>query len=482
MPLNNGSNVVHDVEPIILMKPTRSGKKICYKSVKSDLTKTKFYMSKKPQNTREVRMEEGYFISNSDLKGFLKKLSAIAVEKKFKTPYNQTIYLNNDDHEVPFNFSVRARKYDDRTTGRKFFPNTSGEWRFEIKQSMYNMSRWREKIVLVSRLDNILKKLKNKTLSMPFPVSAYLSPHVAATYRRIHYHLRENDKFRITIDTNLKYYIFRNPKEAIKRGSEDISRIELKFPKNLLDSPIHKQIRGEISKLKGSRPLSKKQVAYNIQYKYLKKKYKKWPVNPDTEIEAKMLLDADKQNIFHELKNDFRGNKVKGFSLVKNHEYGWEYHTLARYIITEDGRHIRLNNDMKTKHVVYKSKQVVMNDPFGLGCILKRREIKKKNVPDNLLNKPFLLSRRSRKTFIVQNTKTKSVYIILTDRSSVDGDRKDLYQMEIEKVCSRPSLSEQKAYVEDIANITNYVIKKYKHIKPTTLTKQEWVNFKRKLP
>ncbi len=306
---------------------------------------------------------------------------------------------------------------------------------------------------------------------MPFTTFKPLAPHVAATYRRDHYYLKKNGSFRITVDRDIKYYSFISLEKAVQRDSENIIRVEPKFPESFMNSPLHRKILRELATFNAVYPPSKRHTVYNAEYKYLKNRYKQWVSNSDTEIESKLSLSLSQQSVFTKIKNDFRKNLIKQFGLIKNHEDSWEYTNFQRYVITEDKGYIRLRQDLK--HVTYKSDQVIMKDPFGLGCILKRREVDRK-TPKTLLDRPFILKRRTRKTFIVKNKVNKNTYIILIDRTSVGKDY--LCQIEIEHISRKPSLSQEQLIVRDIAYMTNYIIKKYPFLKPTTLTKHEWAN------
>lgn len=426
--------------------------------------------NKKPISNVVNRIEEGYFIEKAKLSSFKKKLNLIFENQSAETPYNQTIYFNNKDHEVPFHFSIRARRYVSRPTGKTFSPSLNDLWKFEIKETLHHSSRKRKKHGQSMKLKEIIERLKKKS-SLPFPVLRPLVPYVGATYKRKHYHPVDNAAFRVTIDTDLKYYIFSKSRKGIQKNKGDVIRIELKFPQELVDSKTHKEIVKTIKDLGGDRPVSKKQFAYNIEYRILKSKYKKWPVSPNTEIESKLSLSPNDQHVFNLVKEDFRNGKVKDFRLIKNYDYSWEFTAAARFVVTPDNSHIRINNE--SKMAVYKTAPVVMKNSFGLDCIIHRTELKEK-APDYLLKKKSTERRRTRKTFIMENKKSKLMYIVLIDRTSTAG--KDLYQLEVEHICRSPTENEVDVIVNDIAFVTNYILKKYKKLKSTTLTKQEWVN------
>jgi len=38
----------------------------------------------------------------------------------FPNPVNQTLYFNNDEHEVPFTYSIRGRRYEQKPFKERF--------------------------------------------------------------------------------------------------------------------------------------------------------------------------------------------------------------------------------------------------------------------------------------------------------------------------------------------------------------------------
>jgi len=57
-----------------------------------------------------TRTEKRYIISSPEI--FLDRISPYVERKRFSNnEYVQTIYFNNDEHVVPFEFSIKARRY-----------------------------------------------------------------------------------------------------------------------------------------------------------------------------------------------------------------------------------------------------------------------------------------------------------------------------------------------------------------------------------
>lgn len=57
-----------------------------------------------------IRTEKRYIISSSE--DFLRKISPYAQRKRFSDDEHvQTIYYNNEEHAVPFDLAIKARRY-----------------------------------------------------------------------------------------------------------------------------------------------------------------------------------------------------------------------------------------------------------------------------------------------------------------------------------------------------------------------------------
>ncbi len=415
-----------------------------------------------------VRGEFRYVIELSKVGDFIDGIKAIAKQKKFPTSYNHTIYFNNTEHEVPFEVSIKGRKY----SNQKFLEYLSldDKWIFEIKEDhISEKSRLRMKKRRIMTLKEILTFLSQKRQIGYNLITSHLKPYVGDSYRRLHFYVEDN--LRVTIDEDLTYYLFEDL-NAIKLGNENYARIEIKVPPAKINSPELYRIQSLLNELGGEETISKKDAAYNLLSRYLREKSKRKVPPSDTEIEAKLLIRKSHQYIFHRIKRDFRSGLIKGYSLLEEFPYTLENGKLHKYLIANDN-YIRLSIKGMSRTITSKEDFELVNDPYGLKCIIKRRELKKHVVGENL-NLHFLKTiYRKRKYFLVENKENNIPYCIILDRSTYSTH--ELFQIEIEGLLLSPSKNEEKKVIKDISYLTSFLIRRYPILKPTALTKLDWV-------
>lgn len=420
-----------------------------------------------------TRKEERYYLEKSKTGDFLKNLSSIAQSKSFLNHWNQTLYFNNSEHEVPFEVSIKARKYAHSPWGVSFKLDLDEEWIFEIKKDLIiEKSRLRQKERKNLALGKILKILQDKKKIVDSPLTFPLRPYIADDYRRKHYIIKGNDEFRITLDEEVKYYILdKNPKGK-HLGSEDYTRVEFKVPQAELYSGELCKIENLLRKLNAESIISKKDMAYNLLSDYLKKKFARQVKPSDIEIEAKLSLGGKNQHVFHQIKNDFFGGFIKGFVIPRNFPYTLESGKLHRYVSFGNNQYKRISIKGMSKKLVFKNNAEVMEDPFGLNCIIKRREIEEPFSLE-LADLPSKTIYRKRKYFIVENKANRNSYCILLDRCHYNDQ--ELFQIEIEGLLLSPTKEEEKVIIEDIAYLTNQILRRYKFLKPNPLSKLDWL-------
>lgn len=419
----------------------------------------------------KTRKEERYIINKTKTQDFVKKISQITSPEIFPTNYNHTLYFNNVEHEVPFEVSIKGRRYGYEGFTGSFEPEE--KWIFEIKEDFISKnSRLRRKQRENLTLEEILKKLSGGKLLGGYHITSPLGVYGADSYRRSHYKIKGKDNFRITIDDDITYYLFEERFNGNEVGREDYSRVEIKILPHEPGSPEVYLIHNILEELGAEPTVSKKDMLYNLITDYLRRKTQCYVKPSNIEIEAKMLLGRENQHVFHQIKKDFYSGFINGFVIPENFPYTLEGGKLHRYVITPNGGYVRISIKGKSKKVVSKEGSGIVADPLGLNCIIKRREIKE-SLSGNLLALPSKTLHRKRKYFIVENEKSKNQYCILIDRCTYDDD--ELYQMEVEGLLLSPSRDEEKELVRDVAYLTNQLIKKYPVLKPTTLTKLEWL-------
>ncbi len=417
------------------------------------------------------RKEIRYIVSLSAIEDFIKEINKIAKEEVFSTPYNWTIYFNNSEHEVPFEVSIKGRKYSNQPFHGSL--NLDEKWIFEIKEDYINKNcRFRRKKRKVLTLEEILNTLSEMTNIKTNQITSPLRPYLLDSYRRRHFLLDEN--IRITIDTDLTYYLFEDTFNGKQIGNENYARIEIKIRSEKINSTKFHKIDSLLKDLEAEETISKKDMAYNLLSNYLRKKSGRKVATGDVEIEAKLLLSRDEQYIFHKIKRDFYYGLIKGFTLLDNFPYTLEGGKLHKYLVTSKDEFFRVGIKGKSKTIIQKEGFKVVDDPYGLKCIIKRKEIRRPFDSNIDLSKlQFKTIYRKRKYFLVENEKDKKTYCILIDRCTHEAS--ELFQMEIEGLLDSPLKNEEREIIRDIGYLTCCLITKYPVLKPTTLTKLEWL-------
>lgn len=411
-----------------------------------------------------IRKEDRYLIDLQDLGKFRKEIGKISTPKIFPSNYNHTIYFNNQDHEVPFEVSVKGRRYSPEPFNGQL--GLDGKWILEIKQdSVKNRFRLREKIRTELGLEEILMKLKKDSFIKFFPLAFNLEPYVVDSCRREHHLINNEEDFRITIDDDLGYSFF-DGKKVVYLGKEDFARVEIKIPPCFLDSEEKNKISDLIIKYHLIPVISKKDSAYNLLGKYLRSKSSKKIPESDTEMEAKFLLGKEQQYVFNSIKRDFEKGDIEGFAICKEIPHVFEDGRLHYYIPPFDAG-IRLGLKGKSKTITLKeNSETIKGDLIE---IVKRKETKPDLSIAILESTPIC---RKRKYFVTENLETNNSYSITVDRCTFED--KELFQMEIEGLLFSPSKFEENRVVKDICYIGKKLITKYPFLKPTSLTKRDW--------
>ena len=81
----------------------------------------------------QTRAEIRYYVEPGKATKVRKALSHMMNRNIFPSPYNQTLYFNNEEHEVPFTYSIRARRYENKPLRNSFRLDPDDEWIFEFK-------------------------------------------------------------------------------------------------------------------------------------------------------------------------------------------------------------------------------------------------------------------------------------------------------------------------------------------------------------
>ena len=421
----------------------------------------------------QTRAEIRYYVDPQKTPRVRKTLSHLMNRNIFPKPYNQTLYFNNNLHEVPFTYSIRARRYDHRPLRAKFSLNPSEKWIFEFKTTksvngrFIRYKRRAEELPLKEILERVSKIKKLGETSIPHK----LVPHSAASYARSHF-LENSRGIRVTVDEDLRFYQFTKDLSGKILDKSDHSVVELKIPPHRTSSELASELQHILRKEDAYQGISKKATTFNLIAERLRELGKAYePPRHDTEIEAKIALEGDDEDVFHEIRDDIGDGKLSGFRLSPGYSEVMETGRLHSYVLTPQNDYIRVEPKTDTKFIAVRENLEIAKDPYNLGNVIKRHEqVKPTSLnPDNF---PSRVLQRKRKYFMVERTQGRGEYAIVIDRTTHKGH--ELYQMEIDDVLNAPSFTTEARSVADVSTIANYLVDEYS-MAPTTLTKGEWL-------
>lgn len=421
----------------------------------------------------QTRAEIRYYVEPGKATRVRKALSHMMNRNIFPNPYNQTLYFNNEEHEVPFTYSIRARRYESKPLRNHFRLDPDDDWIFEFKTTksvngrFIRYKRRDEELTLRDVLDRVGRIRKLGGVRIPHR----LAPHSAASYARSHF--LENQKgIRVTVDDDVRFYRFTGELTGKMLGKADHAVVELKIPPRKTMSPLANELQELMKKEGGEQGISKKATTFNLMFDEFRKKGEAYQVpRHDTEIEAKIALDGDGQDVFHEIRDDFSRGKLDGFRLSSNYPRVMETGKLHHYVLTPTNDYLRIEPKRESEFLTVKEDLELTEDPYELGNVIRRREIKDQARP-SLLKQPSRILQRKRKYFMVEKKDEMGEYAVVIDRSTHKGH--ELYQMEVEDVLVSPSFSVERRSVADVASIASFLVEEYS-LEPTTLTKGEWL-------
>jgi hypothetical protein len=421
----------------------------------------------------QTRAEIRYYVPPRKAPRVRKTLSHLMNRNIFPKPYNQTVYFNNNLHEVPFTYSIRARRYESHPLRSKFSLDPKDKWIFEFKTTksvngrFIRYKRRAEELSLEEILERVGRIKRLGETSIPHK----LVPHSAASYTRSHF-LENSRGIRVTVDEDLRFYQFTENLSGKMLDKSDHAVVELKIPPHRTDSELAAELQHILHKEDAYQGISKKATTFNLiadRLRDLGKAYE--PPRHDTEIEAKISLDSDDEDVFHEIRDDIANGELDGFRLSPGYSNVMETGKLHQYVLTPQNDYVRVEPKTDTQFIAVRESLEIARDPYNLGNVIKRHEqVRPTNLnPDRA---PSRVLQRKRKYFMVERTQGRGEYAIVIDRTTHKGH--ELYQMEIDDVLNSPSFSTEARSISDVATVANYVVDEYS-MTPTTLTKGEWL-------
>src|SRR5712692_4994491 len=157
----------------------------------------------------QTRAEIRYYVEPEKAIRVRKTLSHLMNRNIFPRPYNQTLYFNNNEHEVPFTYSIRARRYETRPLRSRFRLDPDEKWIYEFKTTrsvngrFIRYKRRNEQFTLREIQDRVGKIRRLGNVHIPHK----LFPFSAASYARSHF-LENQRGIRATVDEDVRFYTF----------------------------------------------------------------------------------------------------------------------------------------------------------------------------------------------------------------------------------------------------------------------------------
>ena len=170
------------------------------------------YTERRYMETIIDRYEQKYLLSKKEYNSLIKYIDDYLVKDRYfvETIYN--VYFDNDDYEL-INRSIEKPIYKEKVRMRSYYKTDNDTNIFlEIKKKYEDNSNKRRVIISYKEyLDYINKgvipKCDKQIMSeIDYCFKKYkLKPKIKLVYDRLAYNLRDDDSFRITFDTNVRY-------------------------------------------------------------------------------------------------------------------------------------------------------------------------------------------------------------------------------------------------------------------------------------
>ncbi|HDD05161.1 MAG TPA: hypothetical protein ENF51_01580, partial [Candidatus Aenigmarchaeota archaeon] len=209
------------------------------------------------------RWEERYLVPTPQLSELERVLEDLGFERiEYATPFNKTIYFDNRECEVPFEYSIKARKYDSSPWAER--GSLEGEdWIFELKST--DVEVWKiskKKVRKKCALEDLLKEVGKIKQLGGVRFSQPLEPRMGNCYLRTHF---SRGDIRVTLDRDISYYEVLSG-QLVKVGEEEgYGRVEVKIPTDSVELDLLGEVRRTIFEEFGGVPtISKKDMGHDF--------------------------------------------------------------------------------------------------------------------------------------------------------------------------------------------------------------------------
>ncbi|MEK7619145.1 MAG: hypothetical protein AAB416_02805 [Patescibacteria group bacterium] len=417
------------------------------------------------------RTERRYSISDADV--FISALSDLLEPVKFSTCCRtETIYFNTDEHIVPFETSIKARRYIPADHLAAPVLDMAVPYLLEIK---YGSGDYKRKVrTHLIAFDELLQVLPKK-----YPTAEPLRPYIADTYDRSHYAVKGAEQMRITIDTGTTFYFFPpGESKSILLDRERIARVEVKEGKTP-PKEIRDRINAALAQAHALPEVSKKFRAYALlrDYRYARDLPPLSKECKDSELEVKFTCLSEQ--IFFPIKEFFRDSR-SSFHVCRACPWTIELSASHSYYRDEQGVYKIVVGSRDKPRRIRKSSSATVSAPKD--SIIERKESKAVLSANEITAQKAggLIGqfKKNKRRFLLEHEETGRLYAVTLDYCLKGNSR--LTQLEIEyygilKGRELPDAESKPVITSEIAEITRLLKGRFPQLIPTSTTKQEWL-------
>lgn len=392
----------------------------------------------------------------------------------------RTIYFNNQEHEIPWGFSLKARQYFHGRSNPGGTLDPEEVYLIEVKETISETERSKRRHQMtLSEATDFLHQIIPSTLSRP------VRPYILDEYNRQHFipkGIRPGEA-RVTVDLAPTYFLIDEVGSLQSLGEEPSVRVEVKAAPGFQSTAIDILLQN-LDRLGGRPVISKKSSVYNLEGRPTKEL-------SEVEIESKLAIsNFDPYGLFNIIAAQMRAG-MGDFFISDEFPFIAESGSINSYYLSKESgdEGVKFLARPTVARAVLKSETEIVDDPYELGCVLIRRETKGEHFPLAAGSYSQILERlgrqdhqligeleRLRKAFWARSRKTQRVYHVSIDRCRANSHL--LYQIEVEYTGTKGRAEDRplEAITQEVADLTRTLLAAYpESLKPTTLTKLAWL-------
>jgi len=447
--------------------------------------------------TIKHRKEIRFSIHSNKLENFVNYLLDAGYRKTIYSdkPVTQTIYFNHDKFFIPFNLSLKMRRYIS-APDRDILIDDSADYILETKSFVFENDapmKHKERVnmsgkdilshfqhIPLSKILNDFSTTKDCSAINDLFSEVYLHPQIATQYRRSHF--TKGEHLRVTIDDALQTFYFDENGKSLETTQHKSIPVEFKCDNISMVSEMERLI----CRLKdegAQTALSKKNLALNAMFyrrkSGMKADYLLTKEFPDDEMESKYSIDIIPPELVFLVLRDVFEKGIGDYHVGQGHPFSEEIGSIHKYY----------EQDNNVFRIAYSGDIGTLSSKSGStaeGKILSRHETKEQSrrfeslddvLPKDIKELGELT--RIRRGFWIENDASGRVYKIAVDNSYNQSNR--LSQIELEYTGIRPGraiTSDKQAIFSEIETLHDIIMADNhigEYVSPTLLTKLDWI-------